>query len=126
VRRAQARGLLVARPPFERVGRTGVWFAPVDTPDGTTADGAGVDPLPDGWVDGPPFVPASTLVWASGSRPAVTHLAPLHLHLLDPGAVDGPRSTVEPRLWLVGSASPVDASPQAAVTDLLDRLDLSR
>ncbi|QVQ54995.1 NAD(P)-binding domain-containing protein [Spiractinospora alimapuensis] len=59
---------------------------------------------PDGvaWDDGR-FVPADTLVWATGFRPSVAHLGPLNLR--EPGGgirVDGTRVVVDPRIHLIG------------------------
>lgn len=65
------------------------------------------------WQDGR-FERADTIVWATGFRSALDHLAPLHLR--EPGGgikVDGTRVVVEPRLHLVGygpSASTVGAN----------------
>lgn len=43
------------------------------------------------------------MIWCTGFRPALGHLADLHVHD-DTGriAVNGTRSVREPRLWLVG------------------------
>lgn len=117
VEAAQAAGALVARPMFERIGARGVWFAPAE--DGQV--------LP-GWVDGPPFVAAGAIVWATGFRPALGHLAPLHLRVGGGAPVlDGAAVAEEPRLVLVGSAAgtlPEDGpSTGEAVAALLARLD---
>ncbi|NYH93111.1 FAD-dependent oxidoreductase [Actinopolymorpha rutila] len=71
--------------------------------------------LPDGvlWSDGR-FVPADVIVWATGFRPDLGHLAPLRLR--EPGGgirMDGTRVVAQPRLHLVGygpSASTVGAN----------------
>ncbi|MCG2803735.1 MAG: NAD(P)-binding domain-containing protein [Cellulomonas sp.] len=128
VEAAERAGAMVARPMFERIGARGVWFAPRETTDpDVAADGADA-----GWVDGPPFVAAGAIVWATGFRPSLAHLAPLHLRTAGrPLSLDGGVVTTEPRVLLVGSAAG-DAQgtpgqdPQApdAVRDLLARLGL--
>jgi len=111
VRRAAERGRLVARPLFERIGRRGVWF-PAET-------GAG-------FVDGPAFVEARTIVWATGFRPAVAHLAPLRLRLSSQEGLDGPEVIDEPCLQLVGASAPypVEHDTRLAVLNLRSRLGL--
>ncbi|MFF7310228.1 ArsO family NAD(P)H-dependent flavin-containing monooxygenase [Streptomyces sp. NPDC008137] len=79
VREARDRGLLKASPMFTRLVPGGVEWA-----DGTRA---GVD----------------TIIWCTGFRPALTHLAPLQLrghrgHI----ATSGTRAVDEPRLYLLG------------------------
>ncbi|MCG3040764.1 NAD(P)/FAD-dependent oxidoreductase [Streptomyces sp. S1A] len=65
------------------------------------------------WDDGR-FVAADSIVWATGFRPAIGHLAPLRLR--EPGGgirMDGTRVVRDPRIHLVGygpSASTVGAS----------------
>jgi cation diffusion facilitator CzcD-associated flavoprotein CzcO len=79
VRDARERGALASVRPFERFTATGVVW-----PDGRES-------------------PVDAVVWCTGFKPALGHLAPL-------GVVDergrialrGTRSLVEPRLWLVG------------------------
>jgi len=111
VRQAIARGVAVARPELVRIGRRGVWFRP--------------GPVEEGWVDGPPFVAARSIVWATGFRPAVAHLTPLHLRLKTKDALDGPEVVAEPRLQLVGSSAPGGGgSPLVAVRNLLRLLGL--
>ncbi len=100
VRAARARGLLDRRPMFDRI-------------------------LPDGvaWRDGT-VLAADVILWCTGWRPALDHLAPLRLR--GPGggiAMDGTRVVAEPRLHLVGygpSASTVGANRagRAAVREL--------
>jgi hypothetical protein len=47
--------------------------------------------------------PADVVVWCTGFRPALEHLAPLDLRTPDGHIlVEGARSVLEPRLWLVG------------------------
>ncbi|WP_083706934.1 ArsO family NAD(P)H-dependent flavin-containing monooxygenase [Intrasporangium flavum] len=79
VRAARDRGVLVAEPMFERLTPTGVRWA-----DGTTAA-------------------ADAVVWCTGFRPDLRHLAPLRLTRdgTHP-ATSGTRATSEPRLHLVG------------------------
>jgi hypothetical protein len=97
---ARARGVLDRRPMFARI-----------EPDGVR------------WPDGS-FQRADVLLWCTGFRPAVDHLAPLHLR--EPGGgirVLGTRAAREPRLQLVGyggSASTIGATRAgaAAVRDI--------
>ena len=70
---------------------------------------------PDGvrWADGT-FEPADVIIWATGFRPAVEHLAPLHLRS-DRGGIqlDGTTAVADPRVQLVGygpSASTIGAN----------------
>ncbi|NIH87654.1 FAD-dependent oxidoreductase [Amycolatopsis granulosa] len=100
VRDAQARGILTRKPMFDRITRTGVVWA-----DGTEQR-----------VD--------VILWATGFRAALDHLAPLHLR--EPGGgirMDGTRVVAEPRLHLVGygpSASTIGANRagRAAVREI--------
>jgi hypothetical protein len=96
---ARARGVLERLPVFDRLTRDGVVW------------------------DGDPgrFVRADVVLWATGFRAALDHLAPLHLRARGGGiAMDGTRVMAEPRLHLVGygpSASTIGANragPQAA------------
>lgn len=76
---ARERGLLVARPMFTSI-----------EPDGVR------------WDDGT-FEPVDAIIWATGFRAELTHLAPLRLR--EPGGgiqVEGGRSVREPRLFLAG------------------------
>lgn len=90
VREAMAKGALERFPMFQRL-----------TPDGVE------------WVDGRRLA-ADVVVWATGFRSALDHLAPLRLR--EPGGgikVDGTRVVREPRLQLVGygpSASTIGAN----------------
>ena len=67
-----------------------------------------------GWVDGPPEVEARTILWATGFRASLDHLAPLGLR--GPGGgitMDGTEVAAEPRIQLVGygpSASTIGAN----------------
>ncbi|MES4909061.1 MULTISPECIES: ArsO family NAD(P)H-dependent flavin-containing monooxygenase [unclassified Streptomyces] len=79
VRAARDAGLLAAKPMFTRLTATGAEWA-----DGTRAK-------------------AHTIIWCTGFRPALAHLAPLGLrgargHI----AIDGTRAIGEPRLHLLG------------------------
>lgn len=104
MRAARARGVLVRRPMFERV----------------TAEGVR-------WPDGSAFA-ADAIVWATGFRPAIGHLAPLGLR--EPGGgvrLEGTRSVRDPRVHLVGygpSASTIGANRagRAAVRDVRELL----
>ncbi|MFI6597728.1 NAD(P)-binding domain-containing protein [Nonomuraea sp. NPDC050536] len=90
VREALSKGALDRLPMFSRI-----------TPDGVT------------WPDGG-HLRADTIIWATGFRSALDHLAPLHLR--EPGGgikLDGTRVLAEPRLHLVGygpSASTIGAN----------------
>jgi cation diffusion facilitator CzcD-associated flavoprotein CzcO len=101
---ARERGVLERLPVFDRI-----------TPDGVA------------WDDGR-FVRADAILWATGFRAAVAHLAPLHLRA--PGGaipLDGTRVLGEPRLHLVGygpTASTIGANRggRAAAVDLARQL----
>jgi NAD(P)H-nitrite reductase large subunit len=60
------------------------------------------------------FEPADVILWATGFRPAVTHLAPLHLRSERGGIqLDGTTAVADPRVQLVGygpSASTIGAN----------------
>lgn len=79
IRRGMARGLLEAEPMFTRLDADGV----------RTASGE--------------HVHADAVIWATGFRADLRHLAPLHLRTESGGVVveDG-RSSAEPRLFLAG------------------------
>jgi cation diffusion facilitator CzcD-associated flavoprotein CzcO len=79
VRSARSRGALQSRPMFIRFTEDGVVW-----PDDSQSR-----------ID--------VVIWATGFRPALSHLAPLSL-VDDRGRVEvaGTRSVREPRLWLVG------------------------
>ncbi len=99
---ARARGVLDRLPVFDRLTPDGVaWDA--------TADRSARS------------IEADVVLWATGFRPALDHLAPLHLRAPGGGIVmDGTRVVAEPRLHLVGygpSASTIGANragPRAA------------
>nr|AXL05953.1 NAD(P)/FAD-dependent oxidoreductase [uncultured bacterium] len=100
VRQGLRDGVLDRRPMFDRI-----------TPEGVA------------WDDGR-RVTADVILWATGFRPAVRHLAPLRLR--EPGGgirVEGTRAVADPRVHLVGygpSASTVGANRagRAAVRDI--------
>jgi cation diffusion facilitator CzcD-associated flavoprotein CzcO len=102
---ARDRGALVRLPMFDRI-------------------------LPDGvaWDDGR-FVRADVLLWSTGFRAALDHLAPLHLR--EPGGgvrMAGTRAVREPRLHLIGyggSASTIGANRagRAAVREIRELLE---
>lgn len=109
VEAARARGLLEPLPVFDRMTPTGVaWDAVAGTPART--------------------LDADVVLWATGFRAALDHLAPLHLRAPGGGiAVEGTRVVAEPRLHLVGygpSASTIGANRagRSAVRELLATL----
>ncbi len=78
-RAAEARGVLVRHPMFSSIEEHGVRM-----PDGS-------------------FVPADVILWATGFRPAIDHLAPLRLRTPEGGIrVANTRVIDEPRLFLIG------------------------
>lgn len=100
IRQALADGVLDRQPMFDRI-----------TPDGVE------------WADGR-HVDADVILWATGFRAALDHLAPLRLR--EPGGgirVEGTRALADPRIHLVGygpSASTIGANRagRAAVRDI--------
>ncbi|MEV4160801.1 ArsO family NAD(P)H-dependent flavin-containing monooxygenase [Nonomuraea dietziae] len=109
VREARDRGVLKAEPMFSRITREGIVW-----PDGTS-------------------LPCDAIIWCTGFRPALGHLAPLRLR--GPGGlipVNGTRAVGEPRLHLLGygdwtgpaSATLVGAGRTArgAVADIVTQL----
>ncbi|MEV2213400.1 NAD(P)-binding domain-containing protein [Streptomyces sp. NPDC050997] len=100
IRQGIADGVLDRLPMFDRI-----------TPDGVA------------WNDGR-RVPADVILWATGFRAAIDHLAPLKLR--EPGGgirVEGTRAVADPRIHLVGygpSASTIGANRagRAAVHDI--------
>nr|WP_255347056.1 NAD(P)-binding domain-containing protein [Cellulomonas sp. HZM] len=96
-----ADGVLVPRPMFSRITPAGVeWDHPA--------------PADVGWADGPSTVVAATLLWCTGFRAALDHLAPLRLRGPGGGIVmDGTGVVADPRVQLVGygpSASTIGAN----------------
>lgn len=88
-----AAGVLLARPMFDRLVTDGAFWTPE----------AARGPLAPGWVTGAEHVEADTILWATGFRYALGHLAPLHLRAAGGGILmDGTQSVAEPRLQLVG------------------------
>ncbi|MCF2528806.1 FAD-dependent oxidoreductase [Yinghuangia soli] len=111
VRAAQARGVLHRLPMFDRI-----------TPDGVAWDAP----------DGPRHIRADAILWATGFRAALDHLAPLALR--EPGGgirMDGTHAAKDPRIHLIGygpSASTVGANRAGrtaadAITRLLAERD---
>lgn len=100
IRSARERGVLDRNPMFDRITPTGVAWA-----DGRTVD-------------------ADVILWATGFRAAIDHLAPLRLR--EPGGgiqVEGTRAVRDERVHLVGygpSASTIGANRagRAAVTEI--------
>ncbi|MGW4163124.1 NAD(P)-binding domain-containing protein [Streptomyces sp. NPDC004788] len=100
VRDARERGILDRQPMFDRITPTGVAWD-----DGRTVD-------------------ADVILWATGFRAAIDHLAPLRLR--EPGGgirVEGTRAVRDPRVHLVGygpSASTIGANRagRAAVNEI--------
>ncbi|MFI0943469.1 NAD(P)-binding domain-containing protein [Streptomyces sp. NPDC021020] len=100
VRQAAERGILRRRPMFDRI-----------TPHGVAWDGGGA-------------LDADVILWATGFRAALDHLAPLRLR--EPGGgvrVEGTRVVKDPRIHLVGygpSASTIGANRagRAAVREI--------
>jgi cation diffusion facilitator CzcD-associated flavoprotein CzcO len=90
VKAAMAAGILDRLPMFDRI-----------VPEGVT------------WDDGR-LVEADVILWATGFRPVINHLAPLHLR--EPGGgirVEDTRAVLDPRVHLVGygpSASTIGAN----------------
>ncbi|MFE5165918.1 NAD(P)-binding domain-containing protein [Streptomyces sp. NPDC056697] len=105
MQRARAKGVLERLPMFERITPSGV-----------------------AWADGR-HVDADVILWATGFRAAIDHLAPLRLR--EPGGgitVEGTRAVRDPRVHLVGygpSASTVGANRagRAAVREIQELLD---
>lgn len=111
LRAARDRGVLRRQPMFERIERDGVR-----------------------WADGT-FQPADVILWATGFRSSLDHLAPLRLR--GPGGgitMTGRLATqvaVDPRIHLIGygpSASTIGANRagRAAAAELTGRLGISR
>ncbi|RKN58148.1 NAD(P)/FAD-dependent oxidoreductase [Micromonospora costi] len=100
VRRLREQGVLDRLPMFDRI-----------TPDGVA------------WDDGR-FVPADTILWCTGFRAALDHLAPLKLRGPGGGIVmDGTRVVADDRIHLIGygpSASTIGANRagRAAVREI--------
>lgn len=79
VRAARTRGVLNSRRPFTAMHSSGVTWS-----DGRTE-------------------PIDAIIWCTGFRPALDHLAPLNVVEADGRvAVEGNRSIRQPRLWLMG------------------------
>ncbi|MBQ1120893.1 NAD(P)-binding domain-containing protein [Streptomyces sp. B15] len=108
VRRARESGVLERHPMFARLTEDGVEWA-----DGSRA-------------------PADTVLWATGFRPVIDHLAPLRLREAGGGIrLEGTRVTRDPRVHLVGygpSASTIGANRagRSAVRDVRALLAAAR
>ena len=93
-------GVLAARPMFSRLTATGAEWDDVE--------------VADGWMQGPASVEAATVLWCTGFRAALDHLAPLRLRGSGGGIVmDGTSVVADPRIQLVGygpSASTIGAN----------------
>lgn len=80
-----------------------------------------VEPTGLRWSDGS-FEPVEAIVWATGFRPAIAHLAPLHLRSRHGGIeLDGTTAVADPRVQLVGygpSASTIGANRAGRVAAL--------
>ncbi|MFE3522485.1 NAD(P)-binding domain-containing protein [Streptomyces sp. NPDC059161] len=108
VRAARAKGVLDRLPMFDRI-----------TPDGVA------------WDDGR-SIEADVIIWATGFRPVIDHLAPLRLR--EPGGgirLEGTRAVRDERVHLVGygpSASTIGANRagRAAVRDIRQLLERER
>ncbi|WP_452124497.1 hypothetical protein [Fodinicola feengrottensis] len=91
---AEARGVMVAHPLFDRITPTGI-----------------------AWNSGETLA-ADAILWCTGFRPALSHLAPLHLRGPAGGiVVDDTRVAADPRIFLVGygpSAASLISSHRAA------------
>lgn len=99
-------GTLVSRGMFTRIGTSSVIFG------GQDAYAAGQDAgllQPDSWSPFPAGheEPVDTIFWNTGFRPALNHLAPLHLR--EPGGgitmSDEVRVAIDPRVLLAGYGS---------------------
>lgn len=94
VREMGRRGLLNRREMFDRVDRHGVWW-------------------------GADYLDLDAIIWATGFRANLRHLAPLHLRERGGGIVmDGARVAKEPRVYLLGygaSASTIGARRDARI-----------
>ncbi len=86
-------GILISRGPLSSITTDGVVF------DGVAAEAAG-DIMP-AWPGGHEHV--DVILWATGFKPALKHLAPLKLRSPHGGiATDGARVFADPRVYLAG------------------------
>lgn len=105
IREARSSGVLRRLPMFDRITPEGVaWDAPTSS---AATSGPATDVTPRS-------IEADVILWCTGWRAALDHLAPLHLRAPGGGiTMDGTRVVLEPRLHLVGygpSASTVGAN----------------
>ncbi|MGI5472264.1 NAD(P)-binding domain-containing protein [Streptomyces sp. CA-132043] len=111
LRRARERGVLVRRPMFDRITETGVHWPEGAREDGVTA------------------FEADAILLATGFRPVIYHLAPLHLRGPSGGIrMAGTRVADDPRIHLVGygpSASTIGANRagRAAAREIRELLE---
>ncbi|NRQ48948.1 FAD-dependent oxidoreductase [Aeromicrobium stalagmiti] len=88
---------------------------------------ATIEPAGVRWADGT-FEPADVLLWATGFRPAIEHLGPLHLRSPHGGIqLDGTTAVADPRVQMVGygpSASTIGANRagRTAALGVVERL----
>ncbi|WP_271216355.1 FAD-dependent oxidoreductase [Streptosporangium carneum] len=116
VRAAMEAGVLNRLPMFDRIVPDGVvWDAGDDGGDDVGDDGGDTAFAGDVAASGGGrFVRADVILWATGFRPVVNHLAPLRLR--EPGGgirVEDTRAVLDPRVHLVGygpSASTIGAN----------------
>jgi len=104
-------GVLISRGPLARILPTGVEFAGVSEAGSGPGPAAGPGPgpglagharetMPD-WPGG--FEHVDVILWATGFKPALRHLAPLGLRSPLGGiATDGARVFADPRIYLAG------------------------
>lgn len=116
------------RPMFSRIGPDGVRWAAGGGSGSGTGSGSGL----------PAFEPVDAILWATGFRPAVTHLAPLRLRSehggipLLPGTSDVQTAVTaarDPRVQLVGygpSASTIGGNRAGRAAALAVRRHLAR
>ena len=97
---------LMLRPQEQAAARLGVYDARRPMFERVEPDGVR-------WADGS-FEPVDVILWATGFRPAVSHLAPLRLRSPHGGIqLDGTTAVADPRVQLVGygpSASTIGAN----------------
>lgn len=122
-------GVLVSRGMFDRIGAEGVCFSPAATvrdSDGLV-HGTGLV-VPESWdpYREPTWVQADVIVWNTGFRAALSHLAPLRLR--DSGIRMAGRVAVaaDPRVLLVGYGSSASTHGATRAGSLAARTALRR